>query len=1406
MFETLEDRTAPAVYEVPGSYSLHQAITDAELSSDVNNVILLAQGNYTVADQLVAALPDNTVNPPRLRSITILGSGAVLDAKGAGRVLELDGNVTLTNLTIQGGVVQGTAGAAQAEGGGLLIDDGSTVTLNHVVVQNNGVLGAAGTQAAGQPAYGGGIYVTGATTVTMINCTITGNEAIGGDGDAGPNVSGSGIGYADGFDGGAAAGGGLYVASGEVVLESTQIDGNQALGGNGGNGGIYMSSDYGPEGQVGGRGASASGGGLYDAGTVALLAGSIGSNTAQGGAGGNGSFPGGTGAQGGSAQGGGCLVQELGDLSVVALTSSANTAQGGDGGQGASGEAQNSSDSILGALQSGGGYWGGGGAEGGGFYAFGGAGLELYNVTSTGDQAIGGDGQNGGNGGGAATYTDAYGDNYGSSGGFGGNGGPGGGATGGGLASDSNNTLINCTFKGDVAQGGNGGNAGASAPGAYGYDGGGDGGGGGNGGAGGAATGGGIYITLAVQLVGDSISGAAIGGQGGNASAGSQGGDGGGSPGGVGPGGPGGAGGQGGSSTGGDAYGGGADFNLNDMSILSTIAATTYGGAVNAGAAGAAGGGGAGGNPDGVSRSGGTATAGQQAGASSYGAPNLAGGSASSLQMSPMPPSVVAGVPLAFPVYVVAYDSNHDVASNFGGTVTLTLYNAQGGNLGVVAIAAASNGVAVFPGLNFALGGAGFTLTASSGGMTANDPFDVVGYTPAQIRTAYGFNSLPLDAKGNILDGTGQTIAVIGAYNDPNLPLDLDAFDQQFGVAVAGPTLYAQYGAASSFLTVYDQTGHKIDPVSTNDPPEDPAGQANSNWEGELVMDVEWAHAIAPGAHIALVECNTDNASDIFDGAAVAAGLPGVSVISMSLGYTEGHDITLAGEQIYDNQLADYAANGITVLAASGDKGTKDAGYPAFSPYVIAVGGTSLAVGATGSYMGEIGWGYVDSQGNLDASGGGPSQYENRPDYQAAVQWSGARMIPDVSMVADPLTGSAVYDGYNEPGTAPWAVGGGTSLSTPCWAGLIAIANQGRVAVKKPVLNTSAERTQVLDALYSFSPADFHNNLGGVNGTNTSELINPARYDEITGLGSPLANRVVPDLIAYSTSSKITINPPSLPAGTVAVAYRQQLQVIGGIAPYRFTVSSGPLPDGLSLSSSGVLGGIPTRRGSFNFTVQVADTNGATGHNSYTLVVAPGTPTVKVVDAGGTFNTHAFPASAKATGVTGTSTPGGFAFTYYVGKTATGSGSTTAPTNAGTYTVVAAFTSTNANYSNARSSPVTFIVVRAAPKVTAADAGGIYNGKPFPATAKAIGLNNASVTGNFVFTYYTGSHATGTGSPTAPANAGTYTVVASFTSSNANYTNARSSPVTFIITPRTPRSQRMRRRLRPTGYANGSSA
>ena len=246
-------------------------------------------------------------------------------------------------------------------------------------------------------------------------------------------------------------------------------------------------------------------------------------------------------------------------------------------------------------------------------------------------------------------------------------------------------------------------------------------------------------------------------------------------------------------------------------------------------------------------------------------------------------------------------------------------------------------------------------------------------------------------------------------------------------------------GAASSFLTVVNQYGQ-----ATSLPTTDPSGVGANNWELEEALDVEWTHAMAPGAQIILVEADSQSLSDLMAGVATAASQPGVSVVSMSWGFTEGQAVFAADEAMYDGY---FDVPGVTFVASTGDYGAANPEYPAFSPNVVAVGGTSLLLQSDGGYQSETGWGqYSASAGGLIGSGGGLSLYETEPAYQANVQSTGSRTTPDVSFVADPSTGAWIADPYNLDPSDPFTVVGGTSLSAPAWAGLLAIVNQERSA------------------------------------------------------------------------------------------------------------------------------------------------------------------------------------------------------------------------------------------------------------------------------------------------------------------------------------------------------------------------
>jgi parallel beta-helix repeat protein len=392
-----------------------------------------------------------------------------------------------------------------------------------------------------------------------------------------------------------------------------------------------------------------------------------------------------------------------------------------------------------------------------------------------------------------------------------------------------------------------------------------------------------------------------------------------------------------------------------------------------------------------------------------------------------------------------------------------------------------------------------------SNGLTSVVPSGTVAYSPAQIRDAYGINDLSED-------GSGQTIAIVDAYNDPDIFEAEDLFDSQFGPTDSGPTFYDQYGPAASFLTVLNQSGQ-----TTSLPSTDPSGVGTDNWEVEEELDVEWAHAIAPGAQIILVEANSQSLSDLMASVATAAAQPGVSVVSMSWGFTEGQSVFAADEANYDSV---FNVPGVTFLASTGDYGASDPQYPAFSPNVVAVGGTSLNLNADNSYNSETGWGYYsDSVGMGIGSGGGLSQYEPEPSYQEGVQSTGSRTTPDVSMVADPATGAWVADPYNLSSDNPFEVAGGTSLSAPTFAGLVALVDQGRVAAGEATLNGPSP-TETQQALYSLPQTDYHSITSGSNGYTAN-----AGYNLVTGLGTPVANLLVPDLIAYQGSGTSYAGP-----------------------------------------------------------------------------------------------------------------------------------------------------------------------------------------------------------------------------------------------------------------------------------------
>jgi subtilase family serine protease len=368
---------------------------------------------------------------------------------------------------------------------------------------------------------------------------------------------------------------------------------------------------------------------------------------------------------------------------------------------------------------------------------------------------------------------------------------------------------------------------------------------------------------------------------------------------------------------------------------------------------------------------------------------------------------------------------------------------------------------------------------------TADASGGISGYTPAQIRQAYGFGNITFN--GVVGNGSGQAIAIVDAYNDPNLASDLATFDKTFGIQ------------APPSLKVINENGGTSLPST------------DAGWAVEISLDVEWAHAIAPGADIVLVEASSASYNDLLTAVNTARHTNEVSVISMSWGSSE-----FWSQTSYDSLFTTAAGHrGETFVAASGDQGGNGGPeWPATSDNVLAVGGTQLNLTSSNNYSSESAW---------SGSTGGFSNFSVEPWYQYTAQNTGARTSPDVSYDASPNTGFAVYDSVPDSGQSGWYDVGGTSAGAPQWAGLVAIADQGRFlsySASNPVSSLDGA-SQLLPALYAMYDSSsyssyFHDVTTGSTGFFTSA--GPG-YDLATGLGSPNANLIVHALVGLATTT-----------------------------------------------------------------------------------------------------------------------------------------------------------------------------------------------------------------------------------------------------------------------------------------------
>jgi hypothetical protein len=429
-------------------------------------------------------------------------------------------------------------------------------------------------------------------------------------------------------------------------------------------------------------------------------------------------------------------------------------------------------------------------------------------------------------------------------------------------------------------------------------------------------------------------------------------------------------------------------------------------------------------------------------------------------------------------------------------------------------------------------------------GMTpaAITPATFTGYTPADLRSAYRIPS----------SSTAATVAVVDAFDAPNVESDLAKYRSYFGMAPCT--------TANGCFNKVNQSGAAS-----------PLPMPNSDWAGEITLDVEMVSAVCPSCHILLVEAADDDATGQPNmEIAVKTAAKDAKYVSMSWGGQE------SSQDAQDDSFTFGTTSKVVYVAAAGDNdfGTS---WPAANPKVVSVGGTSLVHSTNSRGWNDTAWGFSDGSG----TGGGCASNEARPSWQGSSEISsvcGSRAMNDVSMVADPHTGVSVFE------NGAWSVFGGTSASTPMVASMYALAG-----------NVSS----VPAPAYPYSHRNsFYDVTSGANAICSTRICNATTgWDGPTGVGVPLG------INGLSAALNIVVvhNP-----GTVTSYAGRGLAINtkasdSGHAAVRYTASG--LPKGASMRSDGFIVGTPTRAGAYNITVRATDGLGSTGSTTFRLNV-----------------------------------------------------------------------------------------------------------------------------------------------------------------------------------------------------------
>jgi subtilase family serine protease len=382
-----------------------------------------------------------------------------------------------------------------------------------------------------------------------------------------------------------------------------------------------------------------------------------------------------------------------------------------------------------------------------------------------------------------------------------------------------------------------------------------------------------------------------------------------------------------------------------------------------------------------------------------------------------------------------------------------------------------------------------------------SNPDGIVCYHPSFLRDAYDF---PSGRRGPT--GAGQTIVVVTSYGYPGVADDLAQFS-------------AEEGLPSADFTEVDQ---QAPPLAA---PEDPG--TIFNWQLETALDVEWAHAMAPGAKIVLAVAATGDSADVTQTLGEVLPQYRGAIVSLSLFADEQFftQFDPASLKTMNGLFLRHVLSGGTVVAASGDYGatglsllalgdpTVDAAFPASSPFALGVGGTEGGTYPTGLWVnGHYGSEQVWNEPNLPgASGGAPSTVFPAPIWQWGLTGQTKRATPDVAYDAASNGGAIIVFGGHH------TVMGGTSVGTPQWAAIVALANELRGRQGRFPLGIATPWLYLIARDRNTYRQDFHDITTGTNALGGSASGLPGftadpGYDLATGLGTPDVSRLLGDL------------------------------------------------------------------------------------------------------------------------------------------------------------------------------------------------------------------------------------------------------------------------------------------------------